>query len=156
MAPKGQKAEGILVDGQVDDDVIEETPDQKVFASNTPVDSADAKESKLVQDILGRQAEQEVAAKPEEDAKDSSSKNSTGIKFGLLRKTGVEKKSVGGAPPAASSSGDIDRLRKAVQILVQHTGPLGTCMDYIQEDISLMTAELHRWEEECQKFVSGV
>jgi hypothetical protein len=43
-------------------------------------------------------------------------------------------------------------LRKAVQVLVQHTGPLGTCMDYVQEDVGFMTAELHRWEEECQKY----
>ena len=37
--------------------------------------------------------------------------------------------------------------------MVQHTGPLGTCMDYIQEDLSLMSSELHRWEEECKKLI---
>lgn len=156
VAPAAKKPQGILVDGQKDDDdddIVEDVPDAKIFENNTPVDTADAKESKLVQDILGRQAEQEVSAKPEEDAKDGASgKNSTGIKLGKLRKTGVEKKSTGGAAIApATNSGDTERLRKAVQVLVQHTGPLGTCMDYIQEDISLMTAELHRWEEECQK-----
>jgi hypothetical protein len=46
---------------------------------------------------------------------------------------------------------DLEKLRSSIQLLVQHTGPLGTCMDYIQEDISLMTAELHRWEEDCRK-----
>ena len=153
-----QKAEGILVDGQNDDDdddIVEDIPDTKVF-DNGEVDTADAKESKLVQDILGRQAEQEVAAKPEaEEGKDNAAgKSSTGIKLGRLRKTGVEKKAAAGASSASTGSGDIERLRKAVQVLVQHTGPLGTCMDYIQEDISLMTAELHRWEEECQKCVS--
>ena len=44
------------------------------------------------------------------------------------------------------------RLRAAIQVLVQHTGPLGTCMDYVQEDISLMTGELHKWGEECRKY----
>lgn len=120
------------------------------------MDTADAKESKLVQDILGRQAEQEAAAKEpsaEEGKDNSAGKSSTGIKLGRLRKTGADKKSATGAQAAvASGSGDIDRLRKAVQVLVQHTGPLGTCMDYVQEDIGLMTAELHRWEEECQKY----
>lgn len=43
------------------------------------------------------------------------------------------------------------RLRSSIQVLVQHTGPLGNCMDYIQEDLSMMTAELHRWEEESRK-----
>lgn len=46
---------------------------------------------------------------------------------------------------------DLEKMRSSIQLLVQHTGPLGTCMDYIQEDISLMTSELHRWEEECRK-----
>jgi hypothetical protein len=44
-------------------------------------------------------------------------------------------------------------MRSSIQLLVQHTGPLGTCMDYIQEDVSLMTAELHRWEEDCRRWV---
>ncbi len=47
---------------------------------------------------------------------------------------------------------DLGKIRSSIQTLVQHTGPLGTCMDYIQEDISLMTAELHRWEEECRRY----
>lgn len=146
------------MDGQNDDDdddIVEDIPDTKVF-DNGDVDTADAKESKLVQDILGRQAEQEASAKPDaEEGKDNAAgKSSTGIKLGRLRKTGVEKKAAAGASStSAAGSGDIERLRKAVQVLVQHTGPLGTCMDYIQEDISLMTAELHRWEEECQKYV---
>jgi cell division protein ZapA (FtsZ GTPase activity inhibitor) len=25
-------------------------------------------------------------------------------------------------------------------------------MDYVQEDIGLMTTELHKWEEECRKY----
>jgi lipid II:glycine glycyltransferase (peptidoglycan interpeptide bridge formation enzyme) len=25
-------------------------------------------------------------------------------------------------------------------------------MDYIQEDISMMNSELHRWEDECRKY----
>jgi TRAF3-interacting protein 1 len=156
--PAAAKAEGILVDGQDDDDddIVEDVPDHKGYPDEQPGDGADAKESKLVQDILGRQAEQETAAKPEAEDKDGNGtgKSSTGIKLGRLRKTGSDKKSgssndKGGA---ASSGGDIDRLRKAVQVLVQHTGPLGTCMDYVQEDVGLMTAELHRWEEECQKY----
>lgn len=69
--------------------------------------------------------------------------------------SGVDKKSSAGSAAVGAAvitgTSDIDRIRKAVQVLVQHTGPLGTCMDYIQEDITLMTSELHRWEEECQK-----
>ena len=64
---------------------------------------------------------------------------------------GLDKKS-GAAGATTFAEGDFDKLRTAVQSLVQQTGPLGTCMDFIQEDISLMTAELHKWEEECRKY----
>lgn len=157
VAPVATKTEGILVDGQDDDDddIVEEIPGSKIV-DDGPVDTADAKESKLVQDILGRQAEQEIASKPEagDGAKETTTgKTSTGIKLGRLRKTGLDKKSSNSSTAApTTNAGDIDHIRKAVQTLVQHTGPLGTCMDYIQEDISLMTTELHRWEEECQKY----
>lgn len=66
--------------------------------------------------------------------------------------TGSEK-TKGGAGGGGSGLGDneLERMRHSIQVLVQHTGPLGSCMDYIQEDISMMTSELHRWEEECRK-----
>jgi TRAF3-interacting protein 1 len=154
----GNKAQGILIDGQQeDDDEIQEDPDVKGMADDG-VGGADIKESKLIKDILGRQAEQEVAAakskEPEDEGKDQSTGKGSGIRLGKLRKTGVDKKSSGSTSVTSSSSsgGDIERLRKAVQILVQHTGPLGTCMDYVQEDNSLMITELHRWEDECTKY----
>jgi hypothetical protein len=54
----------------------------------------------------------------------------------IVKNLGGNKKAVAGQ---AFGEGDMERLRAAIQVLVQHTGPLGTCMDYIQEDISLMT-----------------
>lgn len=51
------------------------------------------------------------------------------------------------------AEGDLEKMRTAIQSLVQQTGPLGTCLDFIQEDIGLMSAELHKWEEECRRSV---
>ena len=34
-----------------------------------------------------------------------------------------------GAAVSGLGSGDMEKLRKAVQVLVQHTGPLGSCME---------------------------
>jgi hypothetical protein len=79
-----------------------------------------------------------------------------GIRLGKLRKTGIEKKAGGGNVSTIATTfaeGDLDKIRSSIQALVQQTGPLGTCMDFIQEDISLMTSELHKWEEECRKYV---
>lgn len=68
----------------------------------------------------------------------------------------MEKK--GGAGGAGGAGGgtafgetELEKLRKSIQLLVQQTGPLGTCMDYIQEDISMMSSELFKWEEDCRK-----
>ena len=67
---------------------------------------------------------------------------------------GLDKKGAVGTAGGASGFGetDLEKMRSSIQLLVQHTGPLGTCMDYIQEDVSLMTAELHKWEEDCRKY----
>lgn len=68
-------------------------------------------------------------------------------------RAGLDKKGAAGGAAGASGFGesDLEKMRSSIQLLVQHTGPLGTCMDYIQEDVSLMTAELHRWEEDCRR-----
>ena len=165
IAPAPKKTEGILIDGQNDDDDEVITSETRLTDEMKADFKADkSKESKLVQDIRGRQAEQEAAIAPvkdqvvdENDA--AMAKTSSGIRLGRLRKTGNEKKATGPNTSVISaplSDGDIDRLRSAIQILVQHTGPLGTCMDYIQEDIGMMTAELHKWEDDCRKYEAEV
>lgn len=161
VAPAGKKTEGIMIDGQDDDDedeIIEED-DRLADAKDEGDLDRNNPQSKLVQDIMSRQAEQEAAAKSKAnmgqnfiDEKEEKTENTKtgGIRLGRLRKTGLDKK--GSSGKGVSSGSDIERLRKAVQVLVQHTGPLGTCMDYIQEDVSIMSSELHRWEEECRKY----
>jgi len=70
---------------------------------------------------------------------------------------GTDKKSntntAAGSSAATYAEGDLEKMRASIQALVQQTGPLGTCMDFIQEDISLMTSELHKWEEECRRLL---
>ncbi len=86
----------------------------------------------------------------DESKNNDAAPGGSGIRLGKLRKTGIDKK--GGSSAAATfAEGDLEKMRSAIQSLVQQTGPLGTCMDFIQEDISSMNAELHKWEEECRK-----
>ena len=66
----------------------------------------------------------------------------------MNKKSGVVSSAMGGG---VLTEDDMERLRNSIQVLVQHTGPLGTCMDFIQEDVGLMSSELHRWEDECRK-----
>ena len=84
---------------------------------------------------------------------------SGGIRIGRSRITATNKKTTQSstnasstAPTATTASSDLERLRSAIQSLVQNTGPLGTCMDFILEDVGLMASELNRWEEECRKY----
>ena len=169
-----RKAEGIMTDGADEVDEEEDVADDTRLAD----DLADSKmggtgagaQSKLVQDILGRQAEAEAARNPKggnaaaaaaaaaaEEDRGGDDAGKGGIRLGRLRKTGADKK--GSGPTSASSASsavlteaDIERLRAAIQGLVQHTGPLGSCLDFLQEDVGLMTAELRRWEEETRKY----
>lgn len=164
-----KKASGIMVDG-ADDDEDEDIPldiDSRL-ADDVRADGKGASapaESKIVRDILGRQAEQEAAraapeaadAGAEQKTDESSSKG--GIRIGRLRRTGTDKrggdkgaKESSGNGPAALGEGDLDKLRNSIQVLVQNTGPLGSVLDYLQEDVGLMTQELRKWEEESRKF----
>lgn len=177
VQPITKKAEGILIDGQNDDD-DDDIPDTTSrladdMKQDMKKDNNSDTQSKIVKDILSRQAEQEAASRTsgaqstvEDDSaaasKDDASKG--GIRLGRLRKTGLEKKGSSSSISSGTGSGgrvviddnDIEKIRSAIQLLVQHTGPLGTCMDYIQEDIGLMTLELHKWEEESRKYEADV
>jgi TRAF3-interacting protein 1 len=165
-----KKAEGIMTDGGDDDD--DEVPDEidERLADDVNADSktggssssADP-ESKLVRDILGRQAEQEAERNPnaslrsgqQDNAADKQEQQGGGIRLGRLRKTGMEKKSSSNGNNndlQQLGEGDIERLRVSIQSLVQHTGPLGGCLDYLQEDVGLMNVELRKWEDECRKY----
>ena len=171
-----KKAEGILVDGQEDEeDIVEAVEDTRL--ADAMKDNLDAKggaketaaQSKLVQDIRTRQLEQEALARgttlpivldekpPEEDA-NADSKQSGGIRLKSFKKTADKKGTSGSSATSGASntsanttsgSVDIEKLRTYIQSLVKCTGPLGSCMDFIQEDITLMSNELKKWEEEC-------
>lgn len=158
-----KKATGIIIDGADDEEEEEEVIPTDIRLADAM--GADAKQgpgaggmdaqSKLVKDIISRQAEQEVASAKNEPVEENKNGNEQGagggIRLGRLRKTGLEKRS-GSAGGVGYGENDLEKLRSAIQTLVQHTGPLGSCMDYIQEDITLMTSELHKWEEECRKY----
>jgi len=162
-----RKAEGIMADGAGDDEVDDDIADESdrrladdVRADGKAGSQADP-ESKLVRDILGRQAEQEAARNPQSNRREEDTKASDdaapagGIRLGRLRKTGMEKKGSNTDLPQLGE-GDLERLRQSIQTLVQHTGPLGGCLDYLQEDVGLMTTELRKWEDECRKFEGRV
>lgn len=152
-----QKAQGIMVDG-ANDDEDEEIPEVRLADDVAESKSVGDPQSKLVRDILGRQAEQDAdrnapVVEQEEAKGDETGKG--GIRLNRLRKGSAtnDKKSVT-ASTGNAQLGEVElgRLRAAIQTLVLHTGPLGSCLDFLQEDVSIMTGELRRWEEEARKF----
>lgn len=160
-ASPARKAEGIMADGAADnDDDIPDESDRRLaddVRADSKVSGQADPESKLVRDILGRQAEQEAARNPtanvhrQQEEKPEDAAPSGGIRLGRLRKTGIEKKAGGASDLPTLGEGDLERLRSSIQTLVQNTGPLGSCLDYLQEDIALMTTELRKWDDECRK-----
>jgi len=184
---QAKKATGIIVDGANNDDDIDEAIDDpnainsrladEFRAESKASENSSGVQSKLVQNIMSRQVEQEAAARTgktiieaAEETKgnnsDAANAPSGGIRLNRMRSSSKNDKSGGKtSDPAAGAAGsaganiaqtfaegDIDKMRNAIQSLVQQTGPLGTCLDFIQEDISLMNAELHKWEEECRRY----
>ena len=43
------------------------------------------------------------------------------------------------------SQGQVDELRKQVQLLCQSVNPLGKCIDFVRDDMDSMNKELQRW-----------
>ncbi|CAM9307923.1 unnamed protein product [Scytosiphon promiscuus] len=82
-----------------------------------------------------------------------------GIRMGRLRDAGRRSSanSLSSSGTTAGSSklvvgggggygdADVAKLKGAIQTLCQSTHPLGKCMDFVHEDLSLMSQEMDRW-----------
>uniref|UniRef100_UPI003AB0FF5F TRAF3-interacting protein 1 isoform X1 n=1 Tax=Centroberyx gerrardi TaxID=166262 RepID=UPI003AB0FF5F len=53
-------------------------------------------------------------------------------------------------------SREIERLRSSIQTVCRSTLPLGKIMDYIQEDMDAMQAELHTWRRENKEHAQAL
>ncbi|KAF3842881.1 hypothetical protein F7725_001730 [Dissostichus mawsoni] len=53
-------------------------------------------------------------------------------------------------------SREIERLRTSIQTVCRSTLPLGKIMDYIQEDMDAMQAELHTWRRENKEHAQAL
>ncbi|XP_069010885.1 TRAF3-interacting protein 1 isoform X1 [Embiotoca jacksoni] len=51
---------------------------------------------------------------------------------------------------------EIDRLRSSIQMVCRSSLPLGKIMDYIQEDVDAMQAELHTWRRENKEHAQAL
>ncbi|CAN0224540.1 unnamed protein product [Ectocarpus sp. 4 AP-2014] len=129
----------------------------------------------MVADILKEKEKAEMRAKEADaeskgrgdgqEAKGSAEGGGGGIRMGRLggvgRRNSASLSSTAAAAAAAagggsklaggggSSSGygdaDVAKLKDAIQTLCQSTHPLGKCMDFVHEDLSLMSQEMDRW-----------
>lgn len=51
---------------------------------------------------------------------------------------------------------EIDRLRSSIQMVCRSSLPLGKIMDYIQEDVDAMQAELQSWRRENKEHAQAL
>lgn len=51
---------------------------------------------------------------------------------------------------------EIERLRSSIQTVCRSTLPLGKIMDYIQEDMDAMQAELNTWRRESKEHAQAL
>jgi TRAF3-interacting protein 1 len=97
--------------------------------------------SKLVRDIESEARGEGGDAKGEDRLDDSK-----GIRLGRIKKSADGAKAKKGM--SSWSEQDIDALRTSVQRLCQSTNPLGKCMDFVHEDLTAMSKEYERWQQE--------
>lgn len=122
----------IMIDGDHDDE--DHTSADSGSNALSEVLMVDGK-SRLVREI---QEEERLRAKTTEDG---STNTSGGIRFGRIdHAVAGDKSKVGEA--------DLFALQRSVQILCQSTNPLGKCMDYVHEDLSIMNKEHEKWEQD--------
>lgn len=134
----------IQVEGDDDDsDEEEEKKDgDELGGAGVVADKAEGA-SKLVQDIERENAAGETKG-GEEEAKDDGKK---GIRLGSLKKAGTDAKK----GSSNWSEQDVETLRVSVQKLCQSTNPLGKCMDFVHEDLTAMSKEHERWQQEYRE-----
>lgn len=53
-------------------------------------------------------------------------------------------------------SRETERLRASIQLVCRSSLPLGKIMDYIQEDMDAMQAELHTWRQENKEHAQAL
>jgi len=142
----------VMMDGQDDSD-DSEGENENVTSSNTLRGETDNSgfKSKLVRDILDEE-QKESSQQNEEEAKASESTSKTGgITLGKIGR-GLK---VGGSK-TASGAIDVDKVRNAIQQLCQSTNPLGKCMDFVHDDLSIMAKELEKWKSEYRKYCDAL
>ena len=136
-------------------------PHSSVADAKSSSDRVTAKastDSKLVKDILSRQAEQsDTVTNAASTAIDSSSSVSTGIR--LLKRSNASSqqtrdnnsKGSSNNPTYAATESITQQLRESVQKIVTEVGPLGICLENIPDDLKSIAVEAKLWEEEFIK-----
>lgn len=51
---------------------------------------------------------------------------------------------------------ELEKLCSSIQMVCSSTLPLGTCMNYVQEDMDAMQAELHTWREQNREYTRSL
>eukprot|EP00639_Heterosigma_akashiwo_P021269 CAMPEP_0206406752 /NCGR_PEP_ID=MMETSP0294-20121207/30018_1 /ASSEMBLY_ACC=CAM_ASM_000327 /TAXON_ID=39354 /ORGANISM="Heterosigma akashiwo, Strain CCMP2393" /LENGTH=260 /DNA_ID=CAMNT_0053865635 /DNA_START=1 /DNA_END=783 /DNA_ORIENTATION=+ len=150
---------GLMAEGAPDpamadsDDEAQDKDGPTLGAQMDPRFAAGGQHGKLVQDILSDQAK----AAAEEQAKGAAAGGGDekgaegggggggGIRMGRIKKKGKAGGAAAAARGGGYSEGEVERLRAGVQLLCQSANPLGKCMDYVTEDLTMMSTELERW-----------
>jgi hypothetical protein len=143
---KAKAVAGIMTDGTKDDDSDDDEGvgvDQAVAGGADPLLTGNKGHTAIVQSIIDEQAKNTDA---KGEVEPGTAAGESGIRLGRLKKSGV-----GGSSGSKYSDGDVTNLRASIQVLCQSTAPLGRCMDYVHEDLTMMAAETEKWKAEFER-----
>mmetsp|Transcript_3917 Transcript_3917/g.11820 ORF Transcript_3917/g.11820 Transcript_3917/m.11820 type:complete len:499 (+) Transcript_3917:449-1945(+) len=122
----------IMMDGEQDDEDHASFDSKAISAEVLNVGG----KSRLVREI--QEEERSTAKSTEGELRNAAG----GIRFGRI------DHAVAGGKSKVSSEANLFALQRSIQILCQSTNPLGKCMDYVHEDLSIMNKEYERWEQD--------
>ncbi|XP_057708936.1 TRAF3-interacting protein 1-like isoform X2 [Corythoichthys intestinalis] len=156
---------------------------QESFTEVVPADRLSSVKSSVIRDgkklsddedeedeqfLVAEAAPEPADTQEKEAAQDLNSEEKHG---GLVKKILETKKDYEGSPSSSKSkekseesrkqdqdlvTREIERLRASIQSVCQSALPLGKIMDYVQEDIDAMQAELQSWRKENKEHAQAL
>uniref|UniRef100_A0A3Q1GTV7 TRAF3-interacting protein 1 n=1 Tax=Acanthochromis polyacanthus TaxID=80966 RepID=A0A3Q1GTV7_9TELE len=124
----------------------EEDEDEQFLVEETVPPPSEAPEIEVVSDLTSGLVKKILETKKDYELSPSSPKS----KEQNLVSEGARKKE------RDMVTREIERLRSSIQMVCRSSLPLGKIMDYIQEDMDAMQAELHTWRKENKEHAQAL
>uniref|UniRef100_A0A8C3A9D8 TRAF3-interacting protein 1 n=1 Tax=Cyclopterus lumpus TaxID=8103 RepID=A0A8C3A9D8_CYCLU len=146
--PSAKPLAPVIMDGKMLSDDEEDEDEQFIVEEAVPPPS-DAPEVEVVSDLNSGLVKKILETKKDYESSPSSPKSKEQVCSNVVSEAARKKE-------RDMVTREIERLRSSIQTVCRSTLPLGKIMDYIQEDMDAMQAELHTWRRENKEHAQAL